>query len=125
MAKPYGEYDPNQPKPFGKAKALADGKRVRARRAMPASSARRVYQMKPDEVIALIREHVRRACGDWMENNSTIYAYAGVFFVKLPYRRPLNIVTDDYWRKALRDGINLRRHSLGLLFRALRGEQLT
>lgn len=125
MAKPYAEYDPNSPKPFGKARAIADGKAVRARPRRPLIGARWPYKLDADAVIAIIRAHVRKACGEWMENNAKIYAHKGYFFIKLPYRRPLNVVADDFWRKSLRDGVTLRRQSLGLVFRALRGEELT
>lgn len=130
MAKPYGEYDPDRTKPFGRAKVRVDGKAVRAKhRAARGTKARAsnrvIYELSADAVVELIREHVRRACGDWMANNATIRTSHGMFFVKLPYRRPLNIVADDFWRKSLREGVRLRRVSVGLLFRALRGEILT
>lgn len=86
---------------------------------------RKIYDLGADDVILLIKSHIRRTMGDWMENNAQVYAERGFFYIGLPFRRPINVIADDYWRQALRDGIRLRRPSVGLALRAMHGEVLT
>lgn len=86
---------------------------------------RRVYEMSPEEVVTLILKHVGKVMGDWMQNNADVHAERGYFYVKLPYRTPLNNVEDDFWRKTLKDGVRIRRHQVGLVLRAIHGEVLT
>lgn len=117
-------------KPFSHAKAIADGKLVRAYRkaargTKSRSTGRRVYELSADEVIEIIREHVRRACGDQFLSRAVIRTSSSLFYIRLPYQRPLNIVADKFWRLTFKNGDRFRRHSLGLVFRALRGEELT
>lgn len=105
-------------------KAIEDGKAVR--RKVTGRVKRPGFVMTPDEVVATIKWHIRKTMGDWMENNAKVYGKrGGVFFIKLPYRRPLNVVADDFWRNEFRRGTNLRRHSIGLALRAMHGEVLT
>jgi hypothetical protein len=100
-------------------KAIEDGRAVRKR------DGKGNYLMSADKVCSLIAQCVRKTMGDWMENNADIHAANGYFVIKLPYRTPLNTVTDDFWRKAFKEGIKLRRVSVGLALRAMRGEILT
>lgn len=86
---------------------------------------RKIYLMSADNVILTIREHIRKTMGDEMENGARVFAERGFFYIGLPYRRPLNAVADNYWRQALRNGIRLRRVSVGLAIRAMHGEILT
>lgn len=111
----------------GTAKAKADGRRVRAVERKTDRRGRPVFKLSADEVCEIIREHVRAMLGDKVENKSRIYAFPGFFHVKLPVASGVvnSKVRDQYWRKALQEGLNMRRPSLGLLFRALTGEILT
>lgn len=104
---------------MGKSKrAVEDGKQVRKR-------AGGRFVMTPDEVVAVIRKHIRQTMGDWMENNATVFSRSGYFYVRLPYRTAINRVGDDAWRAMFREGVNLRRYSIGLALRAMHGEELT
>jgi hypothetical protein len=102
--------------------AVTDGQRVRE---FVRVKGRKQYIHTADEVIAIIKRHVRRTMGDWMEDNAKIFANHGTFFIKLPYRRPLNVIADEFWRGAMKKGIRLHRHSIGLALRAMHGEILT
>lgn len=111
--------------------ARRDGGRVRATHKLSRHMAVRNvkvptrYKMAADEVIAVIKKHIRKTMGDWMENNAVVHAANGFFFIKLPYRRPINHVEDNFWRATFRQGVKLRRHSIGLALRAMHGEVLT
>lgn len=102
-------------------KAVLDGKRARARETSDYTK----FKMRPNEVVDMIREHVLKTMGDWMQNNADVHASHGFFYIRLPYRTAINNVADDAWRQMFRRGINLRRHSIGLALRAMHGELLT
>lgn len=102
--------------------AFKDGQRVRA---FTRKAGRKRFDLAADEVVAVIKKHIRRTMGDWMENNANVYADHGTFLIKLPYRTPLNVIADNFWREAFRGGIRLRRYSIGLALRAMHGEVLT
>jgi len=121
-------------------KAIEDGRKVGASkwgpwRDYPKGERRRdrVYSLASDQVVSLIAQHIRRVFGDEVENkHSEVYASRGYFFVKVnpPPRLGGKLgsgaaIKDPYWRTALKEGLNLRRYSLGLVFRALHGEILT
>lgn len=89
------------------------------------SKTRRIYDLSADDVVLLIRSHIRRALGDTDENRSTVYAERGFFHIRLARSVAAASIADDYWRQALRKGLNLRRPSLGLAIRAMHGEVLT
>lgn len=105
--------------------AAKDIKAFRRKNPTGYGASRKVYVMDPDDVVQTIRLHIRTMMGDWMENNAKVFGTRGFFYIKLPYRRPLNVVEDDFWRQVLREGINLRRVSVGLAIRAMHGEVLT
>lgn len=107
--------------------AVTDGKKVRAFRkphVHAIGSDRRRFRLSSDQVCAIIQTQIREALGDRAENRATVYAKTGFFHIRLS---PINIrrIKDVFWRKYLREGGNLRRYSLGLMFRAMRGEVLT
>lgn len=105
--------------------AVNDGKLVRQFTKFKGTNKRK-YRLTPDEVVGLIKRHIRRTMGDWMENNSEVYgAQGGFFFIKLPYRTAINHVEDDFWRNAFRTGVKVKRHSIGYVLRAMHGELLT
>lgn len=101
--------------------AVLDGKRANATELMDHNK----FKMRPREVVNMIREYILATMGDWMQNNADVYAKTGYFYIRLPYRRPINRVADDEWRAMFRRGVFLRRHHLGLALRAMCGEELT
>jgi hypothetical protein len=40
--------------------------------------------LKPDQVVALIRKKIREALGDAVENESTVFASHGFYYVSVP-----------------------------------------
>lgn len=110
-------------------RAIEDGKRARAYERQTtleqALKSPKKFKMRPNEVVDMIKEHILKTMGDWMQNNADVHATQGFFYIRLPYRRPLNAVVDDVWRVMFKDGVNLRRHSIGLALRAMYGEVLT
>jgi hypothetical protein len=111
------------------SKTIADGRRVRAAhkpsRHLRARGVklRTRYKLSPNQVIAVILDRVRDSLGDAAAAGAVLGAAGGCFYIRLG---PQNItrVRDRFWRKTLRVGVNLRRYSLGLAFRAMSGEKL-
>lgn len=107
-------------------KAVDDGKLVR--QFTQFKKLRKKYRLTSDEVVLLIKRHIRETMGDFVENSSRVYGVSGgYFYVRLPRnrRRVVESVVDAEWRKLLTYGIHLRRYSIGLALRAMHGEQLT
>lgn len=115
------------------AAAVRDGQAVRASCRNAYTYGRKRYRMAPDDVIAIIRRHVRRVFGDEVENKySQVHASRGFFFVRVnpPPRLAGQMgrgayVRDIFWRQELKRGVNLRRFQVGLALRAMHGERLT
>jgi len=109
--------------------AFKDGQKVRAKHEQTYSASggkqRRTYKMAPEQVIEIIKKHVMVTMGEWMYENCDVRGDRGFFYIRLPYRRPINHVEDDAWRAMFREGIRLRRYSIGLALRAMHGEHLT
>lgn len=106
--------------------AVEDGKRVRVRQVHPRTRHSR-FKLNPDEVVAAIKKHIRRALGDKAENHATVYASSGYFYIQMNADRHAwgKLIRDEWWRNEISQGTNLRRYSIGLLLRAIHGEVLT
>lgn len=62
--------------------------------------------LKPDQVVALIRKKIREALGDKVENKATVFAYTGYYYVSIA--------------EAGIGGRTLRRSSLPKFFKELK-----
>jgi hypothetical protein len=43
-----------------------------------------LQELKPDQVVALIRKRIRQTLGDKVENKATVFASHGYYYVSVP-----------------------------------------